>query len=178
LSPELEHIRQEVERLTHDWSESEWHQGRPGKWTCGQILEHLRLTFTGMTKGVLNVMAAGRPLGGRPTFKDRLRTFTVVKAGVMPSGRTAPKNLTPKDGLEADTMRRFYDDLVAMDATLMDAERRFGSRVKILDHPFLGPLNIKEWRKFHRCHARHHLRQLANHCRQARPCSADRELSV
>jgi hypothetical protein len=63
-------------------------------------------------------------------------------------------------------MRRFYDALVAMDATLTDAERRFGTQVKLLDHPFIGPLNAREWRQFHRTHSRHHLKQVADRIRQ------------
>jgi hypothetical protein len=124
LSPELEHIRCEVERLTLGWSESDWQRALPGKWTSAQILEHLRLTFTGTSKGILSVMEIGRPLGGKPTLPDRLRTFWVAKLGLMPSGRSAPKQTIPQDGFEGNSLRRFYDALVAVDATLADAERR------------------------------------------------------
>lgn len=161
MSPELEHIRSEVERLTLAWTESDWDCALPGKWTSAEILEHLRLTFTGTSKGILKVMEAGRPLGSKPTLADRLRTFWVAKLGFMPSGRTAPKHTVPKNGLDKDSLQRFYDALVAVDATLADAGRRFGGNVKLLDHPFLGPLSAKEWRQFHRAHAKHHLKQIA-----------------
>ena len=166
MSPELEQIRREVEQLTRLTPESCWHQAPPGKWSCAFIFEHLLLTYTGTTKGISNVMKGGRPLGSKVTLQDRGRTFWVTKLGLMPSGRTAPSNLTPKSGLTPDSLRRFYDALVAMDATLADAERRFGSRVKLLDHPFLGPLTAKEWRQFHRTHTRHHLKQAAERLRQ------------
>lgn len=71
----------------------------------------------------------------------------------------------PGEGLSAESMRRFYDALVAMDSTLFDAERRFGRRARLLDHPFLGPLNAQEWRLFHRTHTRHHLKQVAERIR-------------
>jgi len=177
LSPELEHIRCEVERLTLGWSESDWQRALPGKWTSAQVLEHLRLTFIGTSKGILNVMQTGRPLGSKPTLPDRLRTFWVAKLGLMPSGRTAPKLAVPKDGFEDDSLRRFYDALVAVDATLADAERRFGRSVKLLDHPVLGPLSAKEWRQFHRTHAKHHLRQLAKQKRLGSSRPRDREFS-
>jgi hypothetical protein len=45
---------------------------------------------------------------------------------------------------------------------LADAERRFGSTAKLLDHPSIGPLNAKEWRQFHLVHTRLHLRQMAD----------------
>lgn len=177
MSPELEQIRREVERLTHGWSESDWHRALDGAWTSGQILEHLLLSFKGTTKGVLKVMEAGRPLGGKPTLRDRVRTLYVAKLGRMPDGYQSPDPVLPKDGLEGDSLRRFYDALVALDATLADAERRFGSKVKLLDHPILGPLSTNDWRRFHHTHARHHLKQIARIGRNGQPRSADRELS-
>lgn len=177
MSPELEQIRREVERLTHGWSESDWQRALDGKWSSGQILEHLLLSFKGTTKGVLKAMEAGRPLGGKPTLRDRMRTLYVAKLGRMPSGRQAPDAATPGDGLEGGTLRRFYDALVALDATLADAERRFGSKVKLLDHPQLGPLSTKDWRRFHQTHAQHHLKQLAKLSRNGQPRPADREFS-
>ncbi len=177
MSPELEQIRREVERLTQGWSDSDWHSSPPGKWTCGQILEHLRLTFTGTTKGLVRVMDAGKPLAGKPNWRDGVRAFWVTQLGLMPSGRTSPKHTAPHETLEKDSMRRFYDALVAMDATLADAERRFGNRIALLDHPFLGPLSARQWRQFHRTHARHHLRQIARRARAAESVPRDRQLS-
>lgn len=84
---------------------------------------------------------------------------------MMPSGRVAFKQITPSDGLNPTSLRRFYDGLVAMDATLTDAERRFGKRTKLLDHPMLGPLNAREWRQFHLAHSRHHLKQMSERVR-------------
>lgn len=175
MSPELEHIRREVEKLTRDWSEADWHRALDGKWSSGQILEHLLLTFKGTTKGVRNVMEAGRPLGGKPTLRDRVRTIYVSKLGMMPSGNLSSE--VPKDGLDMETVRRFYDALVALDSTLADAERRFGRNAKLLDHPSLGPLSTKDWRRFHRTHASHHLKQIAKAHRHGVARSTDPQLS-
>jgi len=177
VSPELEDIRREVERLTRSWSEADWHAGPPGKWTTGQILQHLLLSYTGTTRGLLNVMKQGRLPASKPTLKDRWNTFWGTRAGFLPFGRTAPKNLAPTDGLDMNSQRRFYDALVAMDATLTDAERRFGKSAKLLLHPFLGPLNAGEWRRFHRAHSRHHLKQIHQGLRNATARTPDRELS-
>jgi hypothetical protein len=162
VSPELEHIRREVERLTCGKSATGWREAPPGRWSCAQIMEHLLLSYTGTTRGLLKAMDVGRPLGRRPNLRDRLRTIWVTKLGLLPSGRISPSNILPKSGLDMDSMRRFYDALVAMDATLADAERRFGSTAKLLDHPSIGPLNAKEWRQFHLVHTRLHLRQMAD----------------
>ena len=170
MSPELEQIRREAERLTDEMSQADWHHAPPGKWSCAQIFEHLLLSYTATTKGTLKAMEIGKPLGGRPTLRDRISTFYVAGLGLLPSGRMAPKQTTPKEGIGLESLRQFNDALVAMDATLTDAEKRFGTRVKLLDHPILGPLTAKEWRRFHRTHARHHLKQIAR--RVSRPADA------
>jgi hypothetical protein len=167
VSPELEQIRREAERLTGDMSPAEWRHAPPGKWSCAQIFEHLLLSYTATTKGTLKAMQIGKPLGGKPTLRDRISTLYVAGLGFLPSGRTAPKQTTPKDGIGLESLRQFNDALVAMDATLTDAEKRFGTRVKLLDHPILGPLTAREWRRFHRTHARHYLKQIAERAKHS-----------
>jgi hypothetical protein len=106
-----------------------------------------------------------------------VRKTVVTKFGWMPTGRSAFKQICPEDGVAIESMRHFYDALVAMDATLQDAERRFGRNALLLDHPFLGPLNAQEWRLFHRTHTRHHLKQVKERIRIS-SASADRQVSV
>ena len=130
VTPELEQIRQEVERVISGSSELNWRQAPPGKWTSAQIFEHLLLTYTGTTKGLRRVLESGHPLASVCNLAAPVRKFVVTKLGWMPAGRTAFKQICPEDGLDAQSMRRFYDALVAMDATLLDAERRFGKRAK------------------------------------------------
>ena len=167
VSPELEHIRREVERVTSTMSPDDWRYAPPGKWSCAQILEYLLLSYTATTQGTQSALQRGKPLGGQPTLKDKLATFYVAKMGWLPSGRSAPKTSHPANGSGVESLRQFNDALVAMDATLANAEKRFGRVAKILDHPVLGPMNAKDWRRFHRTHARHHLKQIAKRLRQA-----------
>jgi len=171
VSPELEQIRREVERVAAAMSPEQWRYAPPGKWSSAQILEHLLLSYTATTKGAQRAMQLGKPLGGEPTLRDRLATFTVAKLGLLPSGRKAPKQATPSNGTAIQSLRQFNDALVAMDASLADAEKRFGRAVKILDHPILGPLNVHDWRRVHLVHARHHLKEIERRRKQA---SADR----
>ena len=167
MSPELEHIRREVERVTSTMSPDDWRYAPPGKWSCAQILEYLLLSYTATTQGTQSALQRGKPLGGQPTLKDKLATFYVAKMGWLPSGRSAPKTSHPANGSGVESLRQFNDALVAMDATLANAEKRFGRVAKILDHPVLGPMNTKDWRRFHRAHARHHLKQIPKPLRQA-----------
>ena len=168
MSPELEDIRREAERLTLGLSPPEWQQAPPGKWSCAQILEHLLLSYAATTKGVMKALELGQPLGGKPTLRDRVSAFYVTGLGFFPSGRTSPKQTTPKAGIEEQSLRRFNDALVAMDGTLTDAQKRFGAKVRLLDHPILGPLTAQQWRRFHRTHARHHFKQIGERVKQGR----------
>jgi len=177
VAPELEQIRREVERAISGCSEPEWRQAPPGKWSSAQIFEHLLLTYTGTTKGLRRVLDSGKPLVGVSTWPRRMRKIVVTKFGWMPTGRSAFKQICPEDGVAIESMRHFYDALVAMDATLQDAERRFGRNALLLDHPFLGPLNAREWRLVHRAHTRHHLKQVKERVRIS-SASADRQVSV
>jgi hypothetical protein len=51
-------------------------------------------------------------------------------------------------------------DLAGMDDAIQRCEQRFGSDLKLVNHPILGPLSAGEWRRFHSVHGRHHLRQI------------------
>lgn len=160
MSPDLEKIRNRAQRITRDFSPEDWQNPRDGKWSASFILEHLRLTFTATTKGMLKTMQAGEPFCREATWQDHAGRLYVLRLGRMPGGLKPTKNLIPKQGLPGDNLHAFNDALVAMDATLTDAERRFGRKTRILDHPILGPLTAEEWRRFHLIHSLHHFRQI------------------
>ncbi len=105
-------------------------------------------------------MKAGKPLATRASMKHRVQTFVVVGMGHMPAGRKAPAVAEPK-GLPVEKVRNEIGaKMVAMDAIIAQCEARFGGRVRVLDHPILGPLSATQWRKLHLVHGRHHLKQL------------------
>lgn len=131
-----------------------------GKWSPLQVLEHLVLSYTATTKGLLRAMETGRPERTTRTLGHRFKSLYVLGMGRFPSGIEAPEHTVPRDGLGSDPLRRFNDALVAMDASLADAERRFGHRTRVLIHPVLGPLTAQQWRRFHLVHGRHHLTQI------------------
>lgn len=161
MSPHLEKVRAHAHRLTRDFSSEDWEYSHQGKWSASKTMEHLRLAFTATTKATLKTMQASEPFCRDATWRDLAGRVCVLRLGRMPGGMKALKNLTPKVGLPGNTLRPFNDALVAMDATLNDAERRFGRNTRILDHPFLGPLTAEQWRRFHWVHANHHFRQIA-----------------
>jgi len=135
----------------------EWHP--PEKWCAAEILEHLYLTYTGTVKGFERVLQAGKPAVGRASIRQRARMCVVLGLGHMPSGRKAPKNTVPR-GLAVEKVRAEVGlKIAAMDEIITACEARFGNG-KVLDHPILGPLTARQWRKFHLVHGRHHVKQL------------------
>jgi hypothetical protein len=156
----LHELKRSLELATDGMSSEQlsWHP--LGKWCAGEVLEHLYLTYTGTIKGFERVMTSGKPLASRATIEQRLRSLVVVGLGRMPSGLEAPAIVQPK-GLPADKVRNeITAKLVAMDEIITQAEERFGPRVYLLNHPILGPLTARQWRKLHLVHGRHHLKQL------------------
>jgi Protein of unknown function (DUF1569) len=151
-----ESLRSAVEGMSSE--QLSWHP--PGKWCAVELLEHLYLTYTGTIKGFERVLGKGKPLASRASVTQRALTFVVMGLGRMPAGRKAPAIVMPK-GLPAEEVRsEIGAKIAAMDTIIGQCEARFGRRVPLLDHPILGPLNAKQWRKLHVVHGQHHLKQL------------------
>ena len=133
----------------------------PGKWSIAEILEHLARAFSGTTAGARRTIATGTLSPSPAELRHRMRTFVVVGCGYLPTGRAAPKNVIPVGIDPAIALPTALDNLEKMDAALSEAAARFGERAKLMDHPIIGPLSTRQWRKFHWVHTRHHARQIA-----------------
>ena len=131
-----------------------------GKWSTAEVLEHLYLTYTGTTKAFERVLEAGKPLAGTPLLMDRMRTFVVTGLGRLPEGRKAPERTQPRGKTADEVTREIGPRISAMDEVIAQCESRFGKRTRVLDHPILGPLTARQWRKFHWVHGQHHLKQI------------------
>jgi len=132
-----------------------------GKWSAVEVLEHLTLSYTGTTRGLNRCLEAGHPLAGKPSLRDRFFRFIVTGVGFVPGGRTAPAVTTPKGKLTVENaVEQIFSGLSEMDSKLAECADRFGKKVLILDHPVLGPLNLRQWAKFHRVHGLHHIKQV------------------
>ena len=161
MSPELEFVRRETDRATRGVPAEALLRAPQDKWNSLQLLEHLMLSYTATTKGLLRTIEAGKPEPSRRSLRHRVGSLYVLRLGRFPGGVEAPKQIVPRGNLGDEPLRRFNDALVAMDATLCDAEKRFGARSRVLNHPILGPLTAQQWRRFHQVHGRHHLKQIA-----------------
>ncbi len=64
-----------------------------------------------------------------------------------------------------DLLRQEMD---AMDALLDSCRRKFGIE-RVAAHPWLGPLRVDQWRRFHAVHGLHHVAQLQSVIAQVAP---------
>ena len=160
MNSHLECLRRELEDVTTGLTESALAQAPAGKWNSAQILEHLYLTYKNTNKGIAKCLETGTPLATQATMRHRVSTLIVVGFGYLPGGAKAPERAVPR-GLPAGEVRgAVFEQLQSMDSGFEECERRFGPKVKIMDHPILGPLTANEWRKFHWVHGRHHVKQI------------------
>lgn len=160
MDPLLEKLKEDLESAVEGMSSEQlsWHI--PGMWCAAEVLEHLYLSYTGTIKGFDLVVRRGKPLGTRASLTHRALCFVMVGLGHMPAGRKAPAVAEPK-GLPVEKVRKeFGEKLAAMDAIIAHCEALYGRKVKMLDHPILGPLTAPQWRKVHAVHGRHHRKQL------------------
>jgi hypothetical protein len=156
----LERLRKELENAITGGSVDGLTQAPAGKWNAGQILEHLYLTYKLSNRGMEKVLAKDAPLATRATLKQRIAVLWVLNLENIPGRRDAPERLMPQ-GMPPEAARQAMGtELQKMVSVLDECERRFGAGTKILDHLFLGPLTVDQWRKFHWIHGRHHARQI------------------
>jgi len=160
VTPQLKKLQQAIAVAAARLSAEQltWHPA--GKWCIAEILEHLYLTYTGTIKGLQRVVEAGKPLATAATWAQRRRTLVVVGLGYMPSGREAPPVARPRGLSPEKALAEIGPKITEMDEILRQCAGKFGAGTKLLDHPILGPLTGRQWRKFHLVHGQHHVRQI------------------
>jgi DinB superfamily len=156
----LQRLREAIASATRDMSLEDLRRHPEGKWSTAEVLEHLYLTYTGTTKAFERCLQAGEPQARMPMLMDRVRVFVVNGLGHLPEGRKSPKHALPRGMAVEEVVREIGPRISAMDDQIAQCEARFGKRTRVLDHPILGPLTGRQWRKFHWIHGRHHLKQI------------------
>ncbi len=132
----------------------------PGKWSVAEILEHLTLTFTTNADALAKALASGEPRAARPTLLQFLGRVLVIDLGVFPRAN-APAAVTPRGSIPPERAREaIAAALVRVDAALELAAARFGERTPLLRHAYFAGLTVRQWRRFHWRHTRHHMRQV------------------
>jgi hypothetical protein len=146
----------------------------PYKWNAQQVIEHLVLGYRMTTQALETRLKKGRlSRKHRRTYLQWTLQMMTLTFGAMPHGVPALEETEPKPGGFAAMSGRELTDLLqreieVMDAALDSCRRRFGiERVGV--HPFLGPLRVDQWRRFHAIHGLHHLTQLRSVLAQVAP---------
>ena len=136
--------------------------GDPSHWSAEQVIEHLIATWRMTTTGIEDRIRKARPLKTRPTLRHRALQMLICELGYFPTGLAAPEAVRPTVQPTADgnqLIARMSEALDRMDAMLARIEpEACGARV--LKQGCLGPMNVRQWRRFHRAHARHHVAQI------------------
>jgi len=174
ISSELRHLDTEATQL-HP-------KGLAYKWNAQQVVEHLVLGYRLTTEALETRLKKGRLSGkhGR-TYLQWALQMMILTFGAMPHGVPSMEETTPKPGSFPAMSGRELADLLcreieAMDTMLDACRRRFGiEHVGI--HPFLGPLRVDQWRRFHAVHGHHHLTQLRSLLARVAPDPAPLKLT-
>jgi hypothetical protein len=150
-----------INTMTQGVSELELTRCAGEKWSIAQTLEHLGLAFGHTAKTMNRALEAGKPIGDKPTIKQRAISALVVGIGYFPEGRPAPKIVVPTGTLDGKAaLDLIHGNLAAMDRAHAKCVAKFGHQGFVANHPVLGPLTITQWPKFHWVHTRHHMKHL------------------
>ena len=144
------------------------------RWSAQQVVEHLVLGYRLTSSALETRLNKGRlSRNQKRTYLQWSLQLMILTFGKLPRGVPALDELMPvkgnfaaMDGLQlGDLMRREMD---AMDKLFDACRRKFGME-RVAVHPFLGPLRVDQWRRFHVVHGLHHQTQLRSVIEEVAP---------
>lgn len=144
-----------------------WHP--EGKWSAAEILEHLLLSFRASGSRLARAADEHATRVRPDTWKMRLGAFVVVRLGYFPTGRAAPEYVQPAGMPAGEVLEATRAALIDFDAAAARCADLFGPDTKVTSHPILGAFSVRQWRRFHRVHTTHHLKQVAARRRDLPP---------
>lgn len=132
----------------------------PDKWSPGQVVEHLRLTYVvvgGELEGKTG-LTARTPPWIRPLLRFRFLR-RILKDGTVPAGAKAPRELRAGPGpYDRDqTLVALGEAAASFETTLT---RRWNDPTAGVTHHVFGRLSAAQMLRFATVHLDHHARQL------------------
>src|SRR5271155_5987097 len=170
MHPVLDRVVSQIENELRGF-DAETTQLHPGEhvheWSLQQVIEHLVLGY----RGTCGAMEARLKKGRLSQKQDRtylqwLLQLMILSFGRLPRGVPALKETTPTPDEFAKMDGRQLGECLRQEAEAMDLQfdrcrRKFGME-RVAFHPWLGPLRVDQWRRFHAVHGVHHITQLRN----------------
>jgi hypothetical protein len=157
-------------------------RGLPHKWNAQQVVEHLILSYRTTSAALETRLAKGRV--ARNQTRTQLQwtlQLMILSFGALPQGVPALDETVPVKGSFAAMDGRQLSDLLLQEAEAMDTlldtcRRKFGIE-RVGAHPWLGPLRVDQWRRFHVVHGLHHVAQLRSVIAHVAPARVPIKLS-
>jgi hypothetical protein len=135
----------------------------PEKWSIQQIVEHLLNTYRGSIPAIQARVDKRSGSRAKPTLRQKIGQFFIIKLGRFPPGRQAPAAVAPSQPLTVQSgdelARRVSAELHKLSDVTARGQHIFGDR-RAVAHIILGPLSMKQWRRFHLIHGLHHVKQI------------------
>jgi len=156
----LEQLRTTISEAIRGLTADDLARHPEGKWCAAEILDHLNLTYIGTVKNLQRCLSAGHPTASPDRSSKRWQRFFVTGLGRFPRGRKSPERVYPRNLPPEQVVAEVMQNLARMEEVIRECEARFGNAKPVADHPVLGPLTVKEWRRFHLVHGKHHAKQI------------------
>lgn len=160
MGPYLDELSKLLESTTSGMDDETLTRAPAGKWCAAEVLEHLRLTYTGTAKMLERNREQAVVEAAAVDERVRAARHLIFDQNGFFEGLQAPPFATPKTPPDASVRIRIHDDLRRLSAALDEAEQRRGKGANLGNHFALGPLTGEEWRHFHYAHGLHHAKQL------------------
>lgn len=157
-------------------------KGLAHKWTAQQVIEHLVLGYRETSAALEMRLNKGRVSRKQArTYLQWSLQLMILSFGALPRGVPALDETMPVKGRFAPMDGRQLGELLRQEAEAMDTlldtcRRRFGID-RVGSHPWLGPLRVDQWRRFHVVHGVHHVAQLRSVIAQVAPAQVPVKLS-
>jgi hypothetical protein len=135
---------------------------RDGRWSVGQVLEHLALTERGiarlLAKRTAEARAAG--LGADRETSSILWSLDVARVMDRRQPLDAPSRIQPSPDVTADEAWRRLQEVNGELRQAVAATDGLAMGELVFPHPFLGPLNLYQWAIFAGAHELRHAQQI------------------
>ena len=156
----LQELRTALSQAIQGMTTEELTRHLEGKWCTAEVLDHLNLTYIGTAKNLQRCITRGQTIASPDRSSKRWQRFFITGLGLFPRGRKSPERVLPRAMPPEQVVAEVMQNLARMEEIIRECEARFGNNKPVADHPVLGPLTVKEWRKFHLVHGRYHARQI------------------